>query len=181
MRHNRFRTGKRICLFALIVVGGMLLGRLLLSNFVFPVPNSGSQASMVQVIYVTRYSKCGDTATVARDIGRNRLDSLFASLSDDWSAMEERDGKMELLKTVDDWCPNHNHYRLIKMHRGHVVVFRGQSPDDEFIVRGYRELEESLIIHRETLQQLRQGILLFDEDPDQLDVLVRSYLEGITD
>ncbi|HHT85749.1 MAG: hypothetical protein ACOX34_02735 [Bacillota bacterium] len=180
MELNRFGAKKKHLL-ALVLAAGLLLGRYLFPGWKFPDNDPGAQASMVQVIYVTKYSKCNDTATITKDVGKDQLDSLLASLSEGWAAMEERDGKLELVRVINDWCPNHNHYRLIKLHRGHVVVFRGQDPDDRFIIRGYREFEESLIEHSQTLEQLRQGILLFDEDPEYLDMLVRSYLEGITD
>lgn len=179
MKPDRF--GAKNYLLALALAAVLLLGGYWLSSRRLPGTYPGAQASVVQLVYITKYSKCGDTSTVTEDIGRDRLDALFASLSDGWSTLEERDGKIELMKTVDDWCPNHNHYRLLKLHRGHVVVFRGQDPDDRFVIRGYKELEESLIVHPQTLEQLRQGILLFNDDPEHLDVLVRSYLEGITD
>jgi len=175
------RLGVKHWLFLLVLGSGLLLAGYWFSARRVPDPDFGSQASVVQLIYITKYSKCGDTATVTTDISRDGLEGLFASLSEDWSTMEEQDGKIELTKTVDDWCPNHNYYRLIKLYRGHVVVFRGQDPDEKFIIRGYKNLEESAIIHPQTLDQLRRGILLYDEDPGQLDILVRSYLEGITD
>ncbi|MGI6620578.1 MAG: hypothetical protein ACOX35_03880 [Bacillota bacterium] len=180
MRPNRFRV-KGICLFALVLAGGLILGRYLFPGLKLPEAHPGAQASTVRLIYVTRYGKCNDAATAGKDVSRDRLEALFASLSEGWAVMEERDGTIELVRVIDDWCPNHKHYRLIKLHRGHVVVFRGQDPDDRFILRGYRELEEYLIEHPQTLEQLKQGVLLFDEDPDHLDLLVRSYLEGITD
>lgn len=185
MKNNRFglnRRGLPALLVLLVLFGGILLGRFLLLDFEFPTPRyPGIEASMIRVIYITRYQKCDDTTTVTQDLGRNQLDLFFESLSEDWNAVDEQDGAIQLLRVVDDWCPNHKNYRLIKMHSGRVIVFRGQSPDDGFIVSDHKHLEESSIVHRETLEKLRQGISLFDEDPENLDILVRSYLEGITD
>ncbi len=185
MKNSNFGLSKRrllILTVLAVLIGGIFLGRFLLSDLVFPTPHHpGIEASMVQVTYITRYQKCDDTAAVTQDVGRNQLNLFVDSLSLEWSVIDEQDGSVHLLKVVDDWCPNHKNYRLIKMHRGRVTVFRGQSPDDGFVVSDYKHLEESSIIHKGTLEKLKQGISLFDEDPDHLDVLVRSYLEGITD
>ena len=99
------RLGVKHWLFLLVLGSGLLLAGYWFSARRVPDPDFGSQASVVQLIYITKYSKCGDTATVTTDISRDGLEGLFASLSEDWSTMEERDGKIELTKTVDDWCP----------------------------------------------------------------------------
>lgn len=181
MQNKHFQLYKTIALFVVVLFAGIICGKSLISYFIFSVPSTDPIPSTIKVVYTTRYSKCGDTVTTTTDINNAQLDSFFASLSDDWHIEQQHDTMINLVKTIDEWCPNHSCYRFIKIYRGRVVVFRGQSADKNFIVQDYNNLKEFLILHKETLEQLRNGILLFDENPEHLEILVKSYLEGITD
>ena len=148
MTENHRYSGKPLVLigFALIALGGgIFLGRPLWERLVFPNPsNHGAGVSPVRVTYITRYQKCDDTSAITEDIDQGGLDTLIASLSEDWSAIGKNPETVQLLKVVDDWCPNHKHYRLIKIHRGNVMVFRGQVVDERYIVYNLKDIKESL-------------------------------------
>jgi hypothetical protein len=185
MKENNRYSRKQLALIGLMLValgGGAFFGRPLWQRLIFHgAGNHDSRVSSVRVTYITRYQKCDDTSAVSEDIDQGGLESFLASLSEDWNAMGESSETVQLLKVVNDWCPNHKNYRLIKIQGGNVRVFRGQSADERHIVYDLKALTESSIIHQETQDKLRLGVVLFDEDPGNLDTLVKSYLEGITD
>ncbi len=184
MKEKQRYSRKQLALLGLMFValgGGVLVGRTLWQGLAFSGDNHGSEVSSVRVTYITKYQKCDDISVVSEDIDQSEIESFLASLSEEWKAIGKSSGTVQLLKVVDDWCPNHKHYRLIKIVGGNVKVFRGQSADERYIVYDLKALTESSIIHQETLDKLKAGVVLFDEDAGNLDALVRSYLEGITD
>ncbi|QUL98483.1 MAG: hypothetical protein IMF26_10830 [Candidatus Fermentithermobacillus carboniphilus] len=140
-----------------------------------PVPETAS----VKVTFVTRYAKCDDVTTTSEEISRDRVESFISTISGEWSAVGKDGSGVQLLRTIDDYCPHHSRTRLIILNRGHVAVYRGTTPDPRFLIKEYPDIRESAL-EEKCRDLLKKGYLIEDE-PALVDEKVRLYLEGIID
>jgi len=170
-----------ICLIgAAVVLGGFVFGDL--KELILSLTGHKAQLSnpaSVQITYVTKYLKCGDISTVSEQISRDEVDAFIATLSEEWNAVGREDSGIQLLRTIDDYCPFHAKTRLITLSHGYVAVYRGNVPDAKFLIKEYKDLRESNLDPK-CRSLLEKGVLVEDE-PDVVDEKVRLYLEGIID
>lgn len=138
-------------------------------------PNN--QTSTVRITYITRYLKCQDYITVQEDISTGHLDSFLNGLSQEWTAIGQDNLGIQLMQTIDDYCPFHNETRLLKLVDGVICLYRGDEPDELMLIRQYPHLTESRLDTR-TIELLERGVVITGE-ADEVDDIVAKYLEGI--
>lgn len=162
-----------------VLAASVIVGRILMKDGRLKIPflagAAGAGESPARVVYVTRFSECGDEIREFQTAPAGSVPALLTEVSPEWTLVKNTDLEVELTREIPGYCGTHLRKRFITLYKGHVCVFRGGGPEPKFIHKEIPSIKETDLIQA-VREELRKGILL-EAGPEIPDAEVDDWFE----